>query len=59
MPVVLEAFRAGRVHLTGLRILGPHLTDANVEAILSETSGKSKEEIEMIAARLAPKPPRP
>src|SRR3954466_5392588 len=58
-PAVLEALGSGAVHLAGLRVLVPHLTDENHESILAEARGKSKREIEEIAARLSPKPPVP
>src|SRR4051812_18423054 len=55
-PAVLEALGSGAVHLAGLRVLVPHLSDENHESILAEASGKSKREIEEMAARLSPKP---
>src|SRR3954447_24941029 len=58
-PAVLEALGSGAVHLAGLRVLVPHLTDENHESVLAEASGKSKREIEEMAARLSPKPPVP
>src|SRR4051812_24968894 len=58
-PAVLEALGSGTVHLAGLRVLVPHLSDENHESILAEASGKSKREIEEIAARLSPRPPVP
>ena len=58
-PAVLEALRTGAVHLSGLRVLVPHFRDANHEALLAEAAGKSKREIEEMAARLSPKPPVP
>ena len=57
LPAVLDALRSGRVHLAGLRVLAPHLTHDNSDALLAEATGKSKRQIEEIAARLAPKPP--
>jgi len=59
LPGILEALASGRVHLAGLRILVPHLTEENHDELLAEAAGKSKREIEEIAARLAPKPPVP
>src|SRR3954465_2079878 len=58
-PAVLEALGSGSVHLAGLRVLVPHLSDENHESILAEASGKSKREIEEMAARLSPRPPVP
>jgi hypothetical protein len=58
-PAVIAALRSGNVHLAGLRVLVPHLTELNCEQLLEEASGKSKKEIEEIAARLAPTGPVP
>jgi hypothetical protein len=56
LPAVFESLRGGRVHLAGLRILAPHLTQENCASVLAEAAGKSKRDIEELAARLAPKP---
>src|SRR3954468_6415190 len=52
---VLDALRSGAVHLSGLRVLVPHFTDENVQRLLTEATGRSKREIEEMAARLSPK----
>jgi len=54
MPVILEAVRSGQVHLTGLRLLAPHLTTDNQCKVLAEAAGKSKRDIEELVARLSP-----
>src|SRR5438105_15336677 len=59
LPAILDALRSGRVHLAGLRVLAPHLSEENHERILALAAGKSKREIEEIAAALCPKPPVP
>jgi 5-methylcytosine-specific restriction endonuclease McrA len=59
MPIILDVVRSGRVHLAGLRLLAPHLTAANQDAVLAEAAGKSKRRIEELVARLAPQPPVP
>ena len=56
-PEVIEAVRSSRVHLSGLRLLAAHLTNDNHHDLLAEAAGKSKREIEEIAARLLPKAP--
>src|ERR1043165_3039470 len=56
-PAVLDALRSGVVHLSGLRVLVPHFADENVQRLLAEAAGKSKREIEEMAARLSPKAP--
>src|SRR5438067_3295213 len=58
-PAIIEALRSGEVHLSGLRLLVRHLTAENHRDILARAAGKSKREIEELAARLAPKPPVP
>jgi len=59
MPAMLDALRSGAVHLTGLRLLIPHLNEENHEKVLAQAAGKSKREIEALAASLSPKPPVP
>jgi hypothetical protein len=40
LPAVVEAVRSGQVHLTGLRMLVPHLTDQNLREILAQAAGQ-------------------
>src|SRR5439155_22011680 len=35
-PAVIEAMRCGKVHLSGLRLLAPHLTGKNHREVLAE-----------------------
>ncbi len=56
LPAILEAIRSGRVHMTGLRLLAPHLNTENVAAVLAEARGKSTRQIEELVARLSPQP---
>jgi hypothetical protein len=37
-PAVFEALESGRVHLTGLRVLAPHITPGTVEELLAAAS---------------------
>ena len=57
LPALVDAMRSGRVHLGGLRLLAPHLTDENHREVLAEAAGKSKCDIEELVARLSPQPP--
>jgi hypothetical protein len=57
-PAVAAAVEDGRLHLTAVVRLAPHLTTENVEAVIAEASGKSRAEIEILLARLAPRPDR-
>jgi len=59
LPAILETIRSGRVHMTGLRLLAPHLNAENVATVLAEATGKSTRRIEELVARLAPQPPVP
>ena len=59
LPAIIEAIRSGQVHLSGLRVLLPHLNEETVEKLLAQAAGKSKRDIEELVARLAPKPPAP
>src|SRR3954470_19024096 len=58
-PAVLDSLRSGDVHLSGLRVLVPHLTAESHRQVLARAAGKSKREIEELVAALAPRPPVP
>ena len=58
-PVVLDRLADGSVNLTGLCLLGPHLKPENHIALLAEAAGRSKRDVEMLVARLAPQPDVP
>ena len=58
-PVVLDMLCDGRVHLTAVRLLAPHLTVDNHAEVLGSARGKTKLEIQEIVARLAPRPDAP
>jgi hypothetical protein len=58
-PAVLDALRSGDVHLSGLRVLVPHLTPENHRQVLARAARKSKREIAELVAALAPRPSVP
>ena len=58
-PGVLEALASGRVHLTGLGILAPHLEPATAEELLGAATGLSKSDIERMLAERFPRLPIP
>jgi len=58
-PVVAAAVAEGRLHLIGVVLLAPHLSEENAEELVAEASGKSKVEIEVVLARRAPRPDVP
>jgi hypothetical protein len=55
-PCVIERLEDGRLSLTNLSLLRRHLTAANHLALLDEVQYKRKQDVELIVARLAPKP---
>jgi 5-methylcytosine-specific restriction endonuclease McrA len=58
-PVILDALASGALSLTSVRMLSPHLTQENHEAVLSRASSRSRREIEALVAELAPRPDVP
>jgi hypothetical protein len=58
-PVILDRLADASVNLTTVRLLAPHLTGANHEAVLAEAAGMKKPQVEKLVARLAPKPDVP
>ena len=55
-PVLLEMLRDGRLHLSGIARLAPHLTRQNAEAVLERASGMSHREIRELVSELEPRP---
>ena len=55
-PAVLDEIAEGRLHLTGARLLAPHLDEANARELLAEAAGQSRRDIEAMLARRFPKP---
>jgi hypothetical protein len=58
-PVILELIEDGAVNLTTVRLLSPHLTPANHRVVLESARGKTKAQVEEIAAALWPRPDAP
>ena len=58
-PVLLDMLRDGRLHLSGIALLAPHLTEQNRDAVLSRATHLSKRRIEELVAELAPRPDAP
>ncbi len=58
-PVLLEMLAEGRLHLSAIARLGPHLTEANRDSVLARAVGKPMKEVEELIAELAPKPDVP
>jgi hypothetical protein len=55
-PVLLAMLADGRLHLTGLARLAPHLTRENRDVVLSRAVHKSKRQIDELIAELSPRP---
>jgi hypothetical protein len=58
-PMILDLLASGAMSLTAVRILRPHLTPENHEAVLARACGRSRREIEALIAELAPRPDVP
>ena len=58
-PVILDRLASGAMSLTSVRILHPHLTPENHEAVLARARGRRRREIEALVADLAPRPDVP
>jgi hypothetical protein len=58
-PVILDLLASGALSLTSVRILRPHLTLENHEAVLARACGRTRREIEALVAELAPRPDVP
>jgi 5-methylcytosine-specific restriction endonuclease McrA len=56
LPGIIEAIRSGQVHLTGVRLLVPHLTPENHRELLERAAGKTKAKIEELVVTIAPRP---
>ena len=58
-PVLIVMLADGRLHLTGIGKLVPHLTEANHADVLARATHKTTREIEELVAEIAPKPDVP
>jgi 5-methylcytosine-specific restriction endonuclease McrA len=58
-PVIVDLLASGEVTLTAVRLLGRHLTPENHQAVLAKASGRSRQQIEVLVAELAPRPDVP
>lgn len=58
-PLLLDMLRDGRLHLSGIALLAPHLTEQNRDAVLSRATHLSKRRIEELVAELEPRPDAP
>jgi hypothetical protein len=58
-PILFDMLEEGSIHLTGIKLLGPHLTEENHRRVLESARWKTKLEIGEIVARLHPLPDVP
>ena len=58
-PLILELLASGSLILTSVRLLGKHLTPENHESVLAKARDRSRREIEVLVAELAPRPDVP
>jgi hypothetical protein len=58
-PILLAMLADGRLHLTAIVKLAPHLTPENRETLLARAVHRGKREIEQLVAELAPRPDVP
>src|SRR5262245_48587587 len=55
-PVLLEALSDGRLNLTSVRLIAPHLTEANHRELIDAAVHKRKREVLELIARRFPRP---
>jgi hypothetical protein len=55
-PLILELLFDGRINLTNVAIVAPHLTEENHRGVLQAACGKRKEWVRVMASGLDPKP---
>jgi hypothetical protein len=58
-PAIFAAVAEGKLHLSAVVMLAPHLTDGNAEALLEAATRETKSRIELLLAQLFPKPDVP
>ena len=55
-PLLLEMLGDGRLHLSAIALLAPHLTLENRDDVLRRASHRSKRQVEELVAELSPRP---
>src|SRR5258706_3012328 len=55
-PLILELLASGSLTLTSVRLLAKHLTEENHQSVLAKARDRSRREIEVLIAELAPRP---
>lgn len=57
-PQILDRLSDGRIHLSAVAVLAPHLTEANAAQVLDRAKQMTKYELEKLVATLHPRPDR-
>jgi 5-methylcytosine-specific restriction endonuclease McrA len=55
-PSILDLLADGSLNLATVRLLTPHLQPETFDAVVAQAKGKSKREVEVLVASLAPRP---
>jgi hypothetical protein len=58
-PALLDALASGELHLTGLLMLGPHLTAENLVEVMARAKHRTKRELARLVRVVDPLPPVP
>jgi hypothetical protein len=58
-PAIFDALVDGRLHLTAVVMLAPHLTPANADELFAAATHRTRREIEQLLAERFPKPDLP
>src|SRR5260221_1559672 len=58
-PRILDLLASGSLTLTSVRLLAKHLTEENHQSVLAKASDRSRREIDVLIAELAPRPDIP
>lgn len=58
-PALVDALASGELHLTGLLMLGPHLTEQNLPEVLARAKHRTKRELTRLVRLLDPLPQVP
>ena len=59
IPALLDAIAEGRLHLSGACEIAAHLTEENAGQLLATVTHKTREQIRVVVASLAPRPDLP
>ncbi len=58
-PILFEMLESAAIHMTGIVLLAPHLTESNHQDLLARSRFRTKREIQLLVAEVAPRPEVP